>query len=167
MTQKYQFVAVLTADRDMVPGMFSVGIDWLDVAFASFLHQSHYHTDVKVLSARLLNNDGDTLTRTTRLSDDTNESLVRRLDRQYAVSNGDYIASVSPTAAGGIEHVNISRPERVQAAFEVWQNAEGIGPSATAMFEYIVELEKAFAAAMAACDFHSQSPIQGRTADLP
>ena len=34
------------------------------------------------------------------------------------------------------------RPERVQAAFEVWYKHTEIGPNASAVFEYILELEK-------------------------
>ena len=35
----------------------------------------------------------------------------------------------------------MSRPERVQAAFAVWEGKPELGPSATAMFEYIIRLE--------------------------
>lgn len=37
----------------------------------------------------------------------------------------------------------ITRPERVQAAFEVWRQSPETGPNATAMFEYIEQLEAA------------------------
>lgn len=35
----------------------------------------------------------------------------------------------------------IDRPERVQASFEVWANRPETGPNATALFEYIQQLE--------------------------
>ena len=35
----------------------------------------------------------------------------------------------------------MSRPERVQAAFEAWEGKPELGPNATAMFEYIIRLE--------------------------
>ena len=44
----------------------------------------------------------------------------------------------------------VKRPERVQAAFEVWAANPDCGPNASAMFEYIESLEEELAR------FHSE-----------
>lgn len=42
----------------------------------------------------------------------------------------------------------MTRPERVQAAFDVWRKREETGPNATALFEYVETLEAALRAAV-------------------
>lgn len=50
-------------------------------------------------------------------------------------------AEQAPAARSGA--VKVRRPERVQAAFEVFKGREDTGPNATALFEYIEQLEAA------------------------